>query len=120
MAGPTIRAELNTAADNDSALGSSAVPTSSETNAWRAGVSIAPATPSAAANAKTCHSRTRSVATSAASRTASTAYTAVAAINSTRLSYRSASLPPYSVSSSIGMNWSAVTTPSAVAESSDS
>ncbi len=40
-AGPMMRAVLNVAADSDSALGSSTGSTSSETNAWRTGVSIA-------------------------------------------------------------------------------
>ena len=40
-----MRAELNVAAESDSALGSSSRPTSSETNDWRTGVSIALAAP---------------------------------------------------------------------------
>ena len=115
-AGPTIRAELNTAAFSDSALGSSGVPTSSETNACRTGVSTALAVPSSAAKAKTCQSCTRSVRTSTAMPSASTVQKALATKSSTRLSYRSASRPESRVSRSTGVNWQAVTTPSAVAE----
>ena len=51
MAGPTRRAALNDAEFSETALGRSFSETSYDTNAWRAGASIAETTPSAKANA---------------------------------------------------------------------
>ena len=85
-AGPTIRAELNTAALSESAFGSSGMPTSSETNAWRTGVSTALETPSRAANVKTCQSCTRPVRTRTLMASASTVQNALATKSSIRLS----------------------------------
>ena len=45
-AGPTMRAALNVALFSPTAFGSSSVPTSSDTKAWRVGLSNAVATPS--------------------------------------------------------------------------
>ena len=111
---------LNVAADSASAFGSSSRPTSSETNACRTGVSIALITPVTAASANTCHSRAQPPATRTPITSAATANPALTAMSNSRLSNRSASFPPYSVSSRIGANCSAVTQPSAPAESCDS
>ncbi|OLB76933.1 MAG: hypothetical protein AUI14_17550 [Actinobacteria bacterium 13_2_20CM_2_71_6] len=93
MAGPMIRAVLNVAALSDSALGNSELPTSSEANGCRNGVSTAATVPHRAAKTYTCQSCTAPLTTSTPISAASTSQTALAIISSTRLSNRSASLP---------------------------
>jgi len=119
-AGPTMRAELKVAADRASAFGSSRVSTISETNACRTGVSIALTTPSRPAKTKTCQSRTTPDMIINARTRESTLHAALTTMSSLRLSYRSASLPPYSERNSTGRNCNATTVPSAVPESCDS
>ncbi len=58
MAGPTTRATLTSVELSVTALRTSAGPTTSETKAWRAGLSTALKVPNATARTNTCQSRT--------------------------------------------------------------
>ena len=115
-AGPTIRDALNSIELSATALIRCSRPTSSTTNDWRTGLSIAVMMPWIVASTYTCQSWIAPVPTSMA-KTAAWSSAATCVIVTRRcLGQRSVITPPISESNSTGRNWSAVTRPSAKGE----
>jgi hypothetical protein len=110
-AGPIVRAPLMSALPRLTAFTSRSGPTSSTTNAWRAGLSIAFTAPRAQISASSIHSSIVPVAVSASSASAGSAIAVCVMSSSRRLSKRSAIRPPHAPISSIGANCSAAAMP---------
>ena len=108
-AGPITRVAFARTLFRLTAFVTSSRPTISVMNACRVGLSMAFTMPSA----NTIHSWTALVTTSTPSRSASAPAVDCVATRRRRLSTRSAMTPPYAPPSSIGVNCSAVTAPSA-------
>ena len=115
MAGPTIRAALNEVEFSATAFDRSFSSTRSETKVWRAGESKAVTQPSRNANTYTCQSWTSPVTTRIPSPRARAPMEAWVANRSFLRSSRSAARPVRGKRRSWGPNWSAMTTPMAVA-----
>ncbi len=112
-AGPTMRAALNIMEFNAIALANRSGPTISIVNDWRTGVSRAVTQPSANASTYTCHSCTTPPTSSSPRINPNDAIATSETIRMRRLSYRSASSPPYIDRNSVGPNCRSITTPTA-------
>ena len=111
IAGPTMRAVWTMTELSATALTTRSAPTSSITNAWRAGLSSELTVPRVSTTAQTIHTSTEPWTVSAHSTAAGMAIAACVHISRRRLSMRSASTPPQAPNSSIGRNCSAAVTP---------
>ena len=119
-AGPTMRAAWKVAELRPIAFGSRSRPTTSETNAWRDGLSKAVPRPKANAITYTMGVVATPVMARMPNVAAQMANQAWVILSTTRLSKRSATSPPYADSNSIGRNCSAVVMPIATPEPPDS
>ena len=116
-AGPTMRAVWTTTEFSATALTTRSCPTSSITNDWRAGLSIASTEPRASTSAKHHPAARRApVATSAHSVSAGSAISACVYWSRRRFGTRSASRPPQAPNSSIGRNCRAAVRPTQTPE----
>ena len=115
-AGPAIREQWTTTEFSETALTIRSGPTSSITNAWRAGLSIASTEPRASTSPKTIQGAMSPVAVSAHSVIAGTAISACVYWSRRSFGTRSASRPPQAPNSSIGRNWNAAVTPTETPE----
>ena len=111
-AGPTTRAPLTMELLSDNAFIRSSRLVISTTNACRAGMSNAIATPPSAANTRMCQGRTSPRQTSTANANANSIMPLCVNSSTVRLGWRSATDPPHMENSSIGAELTAATMPS--------
>ena len=115
-AGPAMRDVWTTTELSATALTIRSGPTSSITNAWRAGLSIASTEPRASTSANTISGVMCPVAVSPHSASAGSAISACVYWSSLSFGSRSASRPPQAPNSSIGRNCSAAVRPTETPE----